>query len=192
MSIFELTDPLFLPHHGCDVKFPASAGDVIVLWGENGIGKTTLLQRFYQRAKADAVMVDQKALDYFYDRNLGVLLDFFSSTQLPELDLSRFTLLTQMFELSTKRDRSLSQLSGGELQMLKLALCLGMKRSLYLLDEPFQYLDFNRRKQLVDFLCGLKDEEATIIMVEHNLENIPQSWSRYHLILESNCLKVGP
>jgi ABC-type multidrug transport system ATPase subunit len=192
MSIFELTDPLFLPHHGCDVKFAASPGEVIVLWGENGIGKTTLLQRFYQRFESEAVMVDQKSLDFFYDRSIGVLLDFFSNCQLPGLEFSRFTHLTQIFELSSKRDRLLSQLSGGELQMLKLTLCLCVKKPIYLLDEPFQYLDTNRRKQLVDFLFRLKEEKATVVMVEHNLERIPQSWNRYHLILDDSCLKVGP
>jgi ABC-type Mn2+/Zn2+ transport system ATPase subunit len=67
-----------------------------------------------------------------------------------------------------------------------------VKKPIYLLDEPFQYLDSNRRKQLADFLIRLKEEKATVVMVEHNLESIPQSWNRYHLILDESWLKVGP
>jgi ABC-type multidrug transport system ATPase subunit len=192
MSIFELFDPKFLPHHGCDVNLHLSPGEVLVLWGDNGIGKTTLLQRFYQHSSLDAVMVDQKALDFFYDRTVKVILDFFS--QFPQSDFShrKFLLLCEMFDLRSKDDRLLSQLSGGELQMLKLTLTLCSQKSIYFLDEPFQYLDLSRKKQLVDFLNDQRNEGATILMIEHYLEGIPWSWKKQRLVLDQNWLKVSP
>lgn len=192
MSIFELTDPLFLPHHGCDVKLHVSRGDVLVLWGENGIGKTSLLQRFYRQCEAEAVMVDQKALDFFYDRTVSVMLDYFSDMQVSQFSHTRFSQLCDLFGFSQKRDRWLSQLSGGELQLLKLTLLLCAQKSFYLLDEPFQYLDHTRRLQLIHFLNCLSQEGATIVMVEHNQEGIPPDWQRLKLVVESQCLRVAP
>jgi ABC-2 type transport system ATP-binding protein len=192
MSIFELTDPLFLPHHGCDVKLHISPGEVLVLWGDNGIGKSTLLQRFYQSLAATAVMVDQKTLDFFYDRSLRVVIDFFSKFPHSDFCPEKFAFLCDLFELKSKHDRLLSQLSGGESQMLKLTLALSAKRPIYLLDEPFQYLDSFRKKQLIDYLNDLKNEGARILMIEHHPEALPDEWKKQRLILNQDGLKVDP
>jgi len=42
-------------------------------------------------------------------------------------------------------DRNVSQLSGGELQRVAIAVCLSREAQLYLLDEPSAYLDVEER-----------------------------------------------
>lgn len=74
-----------------------------------------------------------------------------------------------------KMGQSLTTLSGGEGQRLKLAKELikqGNKRSLYLLDEPTTGLHPNDVTQLLKLLNRLVDAGNTIIMVEHNSQMI--------------------
>lgn len=77
-----------------------------------------------------------------------------------------------------KMGQSLTTLSGGEGQRLKLAKELikqGNKRSLYLLDEPTTGLHPNDVIQLLELLNRLVDAGNTVIMVEHNSQMIRAS-----------------
>ncbi|GAB2556751.1 excinuclease ABC subunit UvrA [Gracilibacillus alcaliphilus] len=74
-----------------------------------------------------------------------------------------------------KMGQSLTTLSGGEGQRLKLAKELmkqGNKQSLYLLDEPTTGLHPNDTTQLLKLLDRLVDAGHTVIMVEHNSQVI--------------------
>lgn len=74
-----------------------------------------------------------------------------------------------------KMGQSLTTLSGGEGQRLKLAkelLKQGHKSSLYLLDEPTTGLHPNDITQLLKLLNRLVDAGNTVIMVEHNSQMI--------------------
>ena len=66
-------------------------------------------------------------------------------------------------------------LSGGEAQRIKLARELSKRstgRTLYLLDEPTTGLHFDDLKHLLTLLFRLRDEDNTIVVIEHNLDVI--------------------
>lgn len=77
-----------------------------------------------------------------------------------------------------KMGQSLTTLSGGEGQRLKLAkelLKQGNKSSLYLLDEPTTGLHPNDVTQLLKLLNRLVDAGNTVILVEHNSQMIKEA-----------------
>lgn len=84
-------------------------------------------------------------------------------------------LLTEIGLGYLKMGQSLTTLSGGEGQRLKLAkefMKQGKKTSLYLLDEPTTGLHPNDTIQLLKLLNRLADAGNTVIMVEHNSQAI--------------------
>lgn len=192
MKYFEIRDPSFLPHCSCDLKLNLDAGSAKVLVGENGIGKSTLLNRLAQSLNtSERVVVEQKATEYFYDRKVSTLKSFFLTAELKGFDLKAFEKLWLGFGLHVKEDRLLSQLSGGEGQSLKLCLSLCKDTDLYLLDEPSQFLDHERKNFLQQFLIELLQKNKSLLIIEHNREWIPQSWSVQSLKIDNHVLKLG-
>ena len=67
-------------------------------------------------------------------------------------------------------DRSLSDLSGGELQRVAVAVCLSRDADLYLLDEPSAYLDVEQRISVAKAIRRLVESRgAAAFVVEHDL-----------------------
>jgi len=69
-------------------------------------------------------------------------------------------------------DRQARSLSGGEMQRIRLASCLGSRlvETLYVLDEPTIGLHPHDVDRFLDVLVGLRDGGNTVLMVEHEPE----------------------
>jgi ABC-2 type transport system ATP-binding protein len=190
--IFELNDPLFLSHYGCELKLTLNPGEVSVLVGENGVGKSTLLHRiFFSLSASKVTLVDQKTLECFFDRKLSTLKKIFLNSSLPNLNQEQFSLLWEKFGLEKKEDRLISVLSGGEAQAVKLCLSLSKESDFYLLDEPLQFLDEEKRNVLIEFLETLRCQGKSLIIVEHNRGLFPSGWQVQELVIQESILKKG-
>lgn len=192
MYIFELHDPLFLPHCGCELRLSLAKAQALVILGENGIGKSTLLHRWASQLEVNRrSVVEQKSSDYFFDRKLKLIKQFFIHSNLPQFNANEFLSWWNLFELESKEERLLSQLSGGEAQGLKLALALCKDADFYFLDEPSQHLDKRKKEILFERLEKLRASGKSIVVVEHQKENIPIGWKALQLEIQQGKLKAG-
>ncbi|MGQ0797439.1 MAG: ribosome biogenesis/translation initiation ATPase RLI, partial [Methanobacteriota archaeon] len=67
-------------------------------------------------------------------------------------------------------DRDVSTLSGGELQRVAIALCLGRGADIYLIDEPSAYLDSNQRVETAKTIRRVMEKEGrTGLIVDHDV-----------------------
>ena len=190
--IFELNDPLFLPHLGCHLKLELAQGEILVLVGDNGIGKSTLLHRFHDSLNsAMSAMSEQKSLECFFDRKLSTFRELFISSKPPGLNLDFFHSFWSDFGLNSKLERKMSHLSGGELQALKLGLTLSKNCDYYFLDEPTQFLDSEKRAILLKKIQSLVSFHRSILITEHNKDWIPSGWKVVELIIENSFLVKG-
>jgi ABC-type multidrug transport system ATPase subunit len=173
MYRFRIADPQFLPHLKCDIDITVERGELLALTGENGLGKTTLLNRFRQESTLSMTLVEQRAMDFFYDRTLGTVKKIYMES-LNNSSREYFNFLWTTFGLDKKENRYQSSLSGGESQALKLCLSLCLESDICLLDEPSQFLDESARAKLSDVLSDLLEKQRAIILVEHDL-----SWLKF-------------
>lgn len=74
-----------------------------------------------------------------------------------------------------KLNQSLTTLSGGELQRLKLADNLHREGTIYLLDEPTDGLHLDDIQQLLDLFEQMVDEGNSIILLEHHMSVIKRA-----------------
>jgi ABC-type Mn2+/Zn2+ transport system ATPase subunit len=191
MYNLHLNDPLFLPHCGCEIGLSLQSGEMITFVGENGIGKTSLVQRFYQEYASQMTLVDQKSLDIFYDRSLKKVKEIFLDARGDRLDKEFFLKSWSLFGLDAKEGRLQSSLSGGEGQALKIALGLAPLSDIYVLDEPSHYLDESMRKNLNTLLQDLISKNKSIIMVEHNYSWVKIPMKVFQLVQYAGTLKIG-
>ena len=72
-------------------------------------------------------------------------------------------------QLGCVRDRTIDQLSGGELQRFTIAALCVQTAEVYMFDEPSSYLDVRQRLQAAHTIRGLQTPDNYIIVVEHDL-----------------------
>ncbi len=124
---------------------------------------------------------NRETLDVYYkDKNIADVLemsvreakDFFEN--FPTLK-RRLTVLEEVGLEYIRLGQAATTLSGGEAQRIKLSRELG-KRSLpgtlYILDEPTTGLHMHEVGKLIQTLQKLVDKEASVIVIEHNLDVI--------------------
>jgi tungstate transport system ATP-binding protein len=78
-----------------------------------------------------------------------------------------------------------SRLSGGEKQRVALARARVLKPRLLLLDEPTANLDLSARRQVVELIAHMGDEDNCVLVATHDRELIDQSWSARYTLANS-------
>jgi iron complex transport system ATP-binding protein len=90
-------------------------------------------------------------------------------------------------------DRPITELSGGERQMVTLARALAQKPECLLLDEPAAALDLKHRSALVRTLAGLRDRcGLTALVVTHDLQLIDPAFDRVFALTSGRVVATGP
>jgi branched-chain amino acid transport system ATP-binding protein len=167
-------------------------GEIVVLLGRNGVGKTTTLKsvvnllakatgriEFQGRSIRDLRPSSIARLGLGYvpeDRriftDLTVMENLEVGRQAPRTDAPHWT-VDRLFELfpnlARMRDRSGGHMSGGEQQMLSIARTLMGNPSTVLLDEPSEGLAPVIVQQMVEVLKELKRQGLTVLLSEQNL-----------------------
>ena len=194
MYEIKINDPYFLPHCGCFIELTLNRGEVVIINGPNGLGKTTFINQLYENFKRNSdevALIEQRVLDFFYDRKLSEIKSIISDLKNDAIDVSSFHELWNSFGLTAKEDRLLSTLSGGEAQSLKLCVGLAKKADLYLLDEPTQSLDHEKKLKLSEILEELRSRNKMIVIIEHDLKWMPKGWRVLPFKLVDNVLSKG-
>lgn len=78
-------------------------------------------------------------------------------------------------DLTELQDRETSRLSGGQKQRLAIAGAYAMRPKVFLFDEPTTDLDEKGRREFFDVLGKLKQEGHTILIADHDGEDLPFS-----------------
>ena len=186
-----------------DVSVNVGAGEVVFLVGRNGAGKTTLLRTiagFLQPAsgeiefngknlnKIGAYKTARMGLKYIHqDKQV-----FGDLTIRENLELSSYATkdydwepVFKMFpKLKTIIERKAGNLSGGEKQMLLIAMAMIGKPALVMLDEPTEGLAPHVIKDLAEIFREIS-KTTTLFIVEQNLPLIAAIADRVY------CMKEG-
>lgn len=125
--------------------------EIIVLLGENGCGKTTLIRMLAGHEKPDnEAETPQLKVSYkpqkISPKFQGSVKDLLQTKISASLCHPQFvTDVIKPLRIDDLFDQEVQNLSGGELQRVGLTLALGTPATVYLIDEPSAYLDSDQR-----------------------------------------------
>jgi ATP-binding cassette, sub-family E, member 1 len=144
-------------------------GDVIGVLGENGIGKTTFVKILANVMKSDHGIIEGN-VQVSYKPQYLESTDELVIVALRDCIAKYTNQIINPLNIETLFNKKLNELSGGELQRVAIAKCLGNDSNLFLLDEPSAYLDVEQRliisKVIRDFM-EVKGKSAMV--VDHDL-----------------------
>lgn len=93
-------------------------------------------------------------------------------SSLTDTDRAAIDTALELTGIAQMADRSVDQLSGGELQRVWLATCLAQETGVLLLDEPTNHLDLRYQAEILDLMRDLADDRGTAVgVVLHDLNH---------------------
>ena len=174
-----------------DVSFEISEGELTVILGPSGAGKTTILNILggMDSPTSGSVIIDKKdiskynnkQLTYYRRNDIGFVFQFYNLVQ-NLTALENVELASQICKdtipakevldkvgLTKRMNNFPSQLSGGEQQRVAIARAIAKKPKILLCDEPTGALDSVTGKKVLEVLQDIgKKYNITVIIITHN------------------------
>lgn len=172
-----------------NVSFDIKKGDKVFILGDNGIGKTTLINQIMKREVGVRYGIGVKT-GYFdqHQLNLNLSNTIFDEVHdaYPKMSDTEIRSALAIFGLKGEKvfDR-LSSLSGGERAKVSLCKLMLKKCNLLILDEPTNHLDIYSMAALEEALIGY---DGTLLVISHDRYFINKLASRIFR-LERNGVK---
>jgi branched-chain amino acid transport system ATP-binding protein len=195
------------------VGITVAAKEMVVLIGPNGAGKSTLLKSIagFLKPREGAItfeghsiaglrpreitrqgiaFVPQEAnvfpsLSVEANLEIGGYVDRKATRERMQAAYARFPILAE------RRSQEARTLSGGQRQMLAVAMALMAAPRLMLLDEPSAGLSPAASAELFGLIKGLHAEGMTVIMVEQNALDALQIADRGYLLVDGSNAREG-
>ncbi|HOK10504.1 MAG TPA: ABC transporter ATP-binding protein [Candidatus Hydrogenedens sp.] len=210
------SEPLF-----DNLSLTISPETLTALIGPNGSGKSTLLRLLAGIIKPDIgkVLLHQKPLNEFPLRERAKIIAFLPQNIYPIFPLSVLEIVTmgrfprkptlaglsqndynvinecmELMNLSALKNRSFSELSGGECKRTLIASILAQEPQILLLDEPLSGLDAPHQIETLQHLKHLSKIGYAVIIATHEINTITRFAdefillsSDHHLVSQGNA-----
>jgi iron complex transport system ATP-binding protein len=176
----------------------AAPGQVTALIGPNGSGKSTLLDGMADELSPDkgSVLLDGRSVEAFDSKELARRLGLLSQENvapesitveklvghgrypyrgffdgLTDEDLAAIDRAIDLAGVDHIRDREVGSLSGGQKQLVWIAMVLAQETDVLLLDEPTTFLDMHHQLEVMEIIETLRSEsDKTVVVVLHDLQ----------------------
>ena len=190
---FDYDSRRVLRHLSCRIK----SHDFVGIIGPNGVGKSTLIKCLsgFLSPKEGKIFLNDKPLSEYKKLELAQHISLVAQQSYYEFDfkvnqivlMGRYPYLKfwQSYSTADKQkamdvlaelkishiaERRLSELSGGEFQLVMIARALVQDTDILLFDEPASHLDIHHQIKIFSILKELnRQQNKTIIAVSHNI-----------------------
>ncbi len=153
-----------------------SKGEVLGVMGANALGKTTMMKMIAGVEKPDSGKIDKKIkiaykpqyLTNDIDVEVESVLD--KANETPIQGSAEEEQIVAPMKIKKLYNKSVKNLSGGELQKVAVVSCLLQKVDLYALDEPAAFLDVEDRIAVAKFIQKfVRSYGKSAIVIDHDL-----------------------
>lgn len=190
-----------------DINFLIPDGQIGILLGQNGAGKSTIIKCIVGFLKYEGMIqvdgLNNKSIEakriMGYVPEIPSLYPNLTVEEHLEFIARAYKLkdykeykeqLLERFELSDKRKKFGDELSKGMQQ--KLSICCGLlpRPSLVLFDEPMIGLDPHAIKELKKVFVELKEQGATILVSTHMIDSVEELWDTTYIMKKGEIAAI--
>lgn len=154
-------------------KIDINLNSITCILGKSGCGKTTLLRKISEdnrfRGKISYVAQESTLIPWktAYKNMEYVICDIYDKRERNKI-INKYL---DMLNIKQFKDYYPSKMSGGIKQRVNIGRALVYPYEIMLMDEPFTSLDIKTKKEIMnDFKNIQKNEQKTVIMVTHNID----------------------
>lgn len=178
-----------------DVSLILRQGEIVCILGPNGIGKTTIFRSVlgFLKLLEGEVLLDGVPRDRIRARDFAKCVGYVPQSHEPPFPysvpdvvvmgraahlrpfeapgLEEYRIVDQvlnMLEISYLREKTYTQISGGERQMVLIARALAQNSGLLVMDEPTANLDFGNQIHVLQSIKKLTASGLGVLMTTHN------------------------
>jgi glycine betaine/proline transport system ATP-binding protein len=203
----------------CDVSFDIGRGEVFVIMGLSGSGKSTMVRcmsRLIEPTSGDVniegenlLSVSDEKLIEIRRQKMGMVFQHFAL--LPNRDVLGNVAFPLQVQGISRKEREVrasemislvglegrenffpAELSGGQQQRVGIARSLASNPSIWFLDEPFSALDPLIRSDLQDELLILQAQlNKTIVFITHDLDEAIKIADRIAIMDQGRIVQIG-
>ena len=193
-----------------DVSLTIEDGEFVGLIGHTGSGKSTLVQHLNGlllpssgKITVDGLDIADKATDRrAIRRKVGLVFQYpenqlFEETVekdiafgprnlgLDEAEIDRRVkdaMRKVALDYDALHERSVFELSGGQMRRVAIAGVLAMNPSILVLDEPAAGLDPAGRRSMLELIRGIHQSGVTVVMVSHSMDDVGKYCDRLYVL----------
>ena len=201
-----------------DVSFSVGEGAFVGLVGESGCGKSTLAQLLLGLRKPDSgrILIGERLISYPFPRSAyqtiqmvfqlpsesfdprrtigDSIMDIQKNFGVhPKEGLKNGTALLERVGLGeTFLKRYPSEMSGGECQRAAIARALSVRPKVLVCDEVTSALDVSVQAQIVELLCGLREEYGlSLLFISHDLALVQGLCEQIMVMRDGKIIEAG-
>jgi iron complex transport system ATP-binding protein len=201
-----------------DLSLTISSGEVLCLLGPNGVGKTTLFKSMlgFLPVASGSIFINGQDIKGWKRSKLAKYVGYVPQGHVPSFPFSvldvvvlgRIAHLGIVSSPSKKdasiaehnldrlgiahlRDRTYTEISGGERQLVMIARALTQESQILVLDEPTSSLDFGNQTTVLAQSLRLAQEGYAVVMTTHAPDHAFLCSSKVVLLLQASKFIVG-
>lgn len=173
-----------------NINFELMAGEKAAIVGANGTGKTTLIRDILKNDHP-AIRIDEGTSYAYLSQLQGEVIDEAKTVYEVMEDVGFETLASIQAYLANyclegdTLKQKVGQLSGGEKNLLQIAMIANSKADFLILDEPTSHLDIYAQMALEK---AIADYKGTVLMVSHDFYLVANC-ADYVLLVEDNTMR---
>ena len=182
-----------------EVSLEIKQGEIVTLIGPNGSGKSTtakialgIYKKIEGRVRRFTERIGYVPQKVSVDWTLPIrVIDFMTLTE--DLKNDQINVALNLTGVDHLKNKSLSNLSGGEFQRVLIARAIAKKPELLVLDEPVQGVDFKGEIALYELIKKISEKlNCGILLISHDL-HVVMSATDFVICLNGHvCCSVKP